>query len=121
MKGNRNSSRLVMTVLIFTLLAAASVGAADFPSRPIMLINPMAPGGTLDLQARAFAALGEKLLGQPVVVTNKPGATGMIALVEVANATSDGHTLFVGAKWGFSGSRMGNRKRSQTCCDWSRL
>lgn len=86
-----------MAVVFVLSVTGIPVWAADFPTKPITLVNPMSPGGTLDLQARAFAALGEKLLGQPVVVTNKPGATGMIALAEVANAPPDGYTLFVGA------------------------
>jgi len=57
----------------------------------------MPPGGTLDLQARAWAAVAEKYLGQPVVVVNKPGATGMVGGLAGAQAAPDGYTLTVGS------------------------
>jgi tripartite-type tricarboxylate transporter receptor subunit TctC len=72
-------------------------GGAEYPTRPITMINPMPPGGTLDLQSRAFASVAEKLLGQPVVVVNKPGATGMIGGLAGAQAAPDGYTLTVGS------------------------
>ena len=71
--------------------------AADYPTKPVTLINPMPPGGTLDLQARAWAAVAEKYLGQPVVVVNKPGATGMVGGLAGAQAAPDGYTLTVGS------------------------
>lgn len=71
--------------------------AADYPTKPITLINPMPPGGTLDIQARAFAPVAEKMLGQPVVVVNKTGATGMVGGVAGAQAAPDGYTLTVGS------------------------
>ena len=71
--------------------------AADYPTKPITLVNPMPPGGTLDIQARAFASLADKLLGQPVVVINKPGATGMVGGLAGAQAAPDGYTLTVGS------------------------
>ena len=72
-------------------------GAAEYPTRPITLINPMPPGGTLDLQSRAFASVAEKVIGQPVVVVNKAGATGMIGGLAGAQAAPDGYTLTVGS------------------------
>jgi tripartite-type tricarboxylate transporter receptor subunit TctC len=71
--------------------------AADYPTKPISLINPMPPGGTLDIQARAFAPVAEKMLGQPVVVVNKTGATGMVGGLAGAQADPDGYTLTVGS------------------------
>jgi tripartite-type tricarboxylate transporter receptor subunit TctC len=70
---------------------------ADYPNRAITLINPMAPGGTLDIQSRAYATVVEKYLGQPVVVVNKPGAIGMIGGLAGAQAAPDGYTLTVGS------------------------
>ncbi len=78
-------------------ITAVYVEAADYPTRPVTLINPMPPGGTLDLQARAYASLAEKLLGQPVVVVNKPGATSMVGTLAGAQAAPDGYTLTVGS------------------------
>jgi tripartite-type tricarboxylate transporter receptor subunit TctC len=76
---------------------AALGGAAEYPTRPVTLINPMPPGGTLDLQSRAFASVAEKVIGQPMVVVNKPGATGMIGGLAGAQAAPDGYTLTVGS------------------------
>ncbi len=69
------------------------IQAADYPTKPITLINPMPPGGTLDVQARAWAAVAEKYLSQPVVVVNKPGAGSSLGAREVHDAKPDGYTL----------------------------
>ncbi len=86
-----------VTILI-TLLVIVNISfAADYPTKPITLINPQAPGGTLDIQARAFASVADKMLGQPVVVVNKTGATGMVGGLAGAQAAPDGYTLTVGS------------------------
>jgi tripartite-type tricarboxylate transporter receptor subunit TctC len=92
--------RRILGFSVFTLvgcvfLMIGFVPAADYPTKPITLINPMPPGGTLDVQARAWAAVAEKYLGQPVAVVNKPGATGMVGAVAGAQASPDGYTLTV--------------------------
>ncbi|NWF92779.1 MAG: tripartite tricarboxylate transporter substrate binding protein [Syntrophaceae bacterium] len=79
------------------IMTHVSVGAVDYPTKPITLINPMPPGGTLDVQARAYASVAEKYLGQPVIVVNKPGATGMVGGLAGAQAPPDGYTLTVGS------------------------
>lgn len=66
---------------------------AAFPSKPITMLIPFAAGGSTDITARALAAAAEKTLGQPVVVVNRPGATGAVALSELAKAAPDGHTI----------------------------
>jgi tripartite-type tricarboxylate transporter receptor subunit TctC len=87
-----------VSIFIFLSLVIVSLSfAADYPSKPITLINPQAPGGTLDIQARAFAPVAEKILGQPVVVINKTGATGMVGGLAGAQANPDGYTLTVGS------------------------
>lgn len=86
------------TFLISLSFALVGVSfAADYPTKPITLINPMPPGGTLDIQARAFAPVAEKMMGQPVVVVNKTGATGMVGGLAGAQAAPDGYTLTVGS------------------------
>src|SRR4051812_48019110 len=74
-----------------TLLAAAAM-AQPFPSRPIHIVVPNPPGGTVELVARSIAPALEAL-GQPVVVELKPGGNSIIGLDSVARASPDGHTL----------------------------
>ena len=90
-------SLAVISTVIVLGMAPGLFAAAEYPTKPITLVNPMAPGGTLDLQGRAFAAAAEKYLGQPVMVVNKVGATGMVGASAVAQAPPDGYTLLVGS------------------------
>jgi len=89
--------KLATFLVVLSVAIAGSAFAADYPTKPITLINPMPPGGTLDIQARAFAPVAEKILGQPVVVVNKTGATGMVGGLAGAQAVPDGYTLTVGS------------------------
>jgi len=81
---------IALALLGVSLLAAAQ---ADFPSRPIRLLVGFPPGGSTDVLARALALESRKLLGQEIVVVNKPGATGVISVTEVAAANPDGYTI----------------------------
>jgi tripartite-type tricarboxylate transporter receptor subunit TctC len=79
------------------LLAAAAFGAhAQYPTKPIRLLVPFAPGGSSTIVARAFSAEMAKALGQQFVVENKPGGAGNIAMEEAARAEPDGYTLIIG-------------------------
>ena len=91
--------QMVQAGILFFLSLTVIAGsfAADYPVKPITLINPQAPGGTLDVQARAFAAVADKILGQTIVVVNKTGATGMVGGLAGAQAAPDGYTLTVGS------------------------
>jgi len=87
---------------VFSLLGLVFVGtgfAADavkFPNRPIKLIAPFAPGGALDVVARTTGEVISEQLGQPVVVENRAGASGVIGSAAVARAEPDGYTLLMG-------------------------
>ena len=74
-------------------LAAASVPAQSWPAKPIKLLVPLAAGSTADIVSRAVGTELAKRLGQAVVVENKPGAGGTIAMAEVAHAAPDGYTI----------------------------
>ena len=86
----------LLALALITGLCFSPVWAADYPSRPITLINPYPPGGFLDVPGRAFAAAAEKILGKPIVVSHKPGASGMIGTVAGAQAAPDGYTITMG-------------------------
>ncbi len=79
------------TLLLSTL--ALQLGAQTFPSKPITIVLPYAPGGTIDIQGRLLGNGLTQKLGQPVIVRNMPGATGAIATEFVARAAADGYTL----------------------------
>ena len=96
---------------IKNLMAISLMGSAltvfaqeSYPNRPITLIVPSAPGGTTDFTARLIADPLSKVLGQPVVVENKGGASGNIGGQAVALAKPDGYTFLVA----YSGYQVGN-------------
>ena len=77
--------------------ALAPVGAQEFPSKPIHLVAPFAPGGAVDIVARTLGRqLGEQL-GQPIIVENRPGASGNLAPELVTKAAPDGYTMLIAA------------------------
>lgn len=85
---------LVCACVALPLYAAAPVHAQkDFPSRPVRLVNPFAPGGSVDLVARSVAAGLTELWGQQVVVDNRAGAGTTIGTEIVARAEPDGYTI----------------------------
>ena len=94
------------SVVMLVLAGFAMTGMAQegYPNRPITLIVPSAPGGTTDFTARLIAEPLSRVLGQPVVVENKGGASGNIGGQAVALAKPDGYTLLVA----YSGYQVGN-------------
>lgn len=76
-------------------LGAAAATAQPYPNRPIRLIVPFQPGGLNDTTARLLQPHLEKALGQPVIVENRPAASGIVGTDAVAKAQPDGHTLLM--------------------------
>ena len=81
--------------LALSLAAPASARAETFPSRPIHLIMPYAPGGIVDFAGRVLAQKLGEVLGQPVVAENRPGAGGIVGVEYVARSTPDGYDLVI--------------------------
>ena len=82
--------------ILLGLLFAGSAFAQDYPSRPVKIIVPYAPGGSTDIIGRIVAQRLSESLGQSFLVDNRPGASGNLALEAVAKAPPDGYTLLVG-------------------------
>src|SRR5215831_14950360 len=87
----------------FALLALLGAGgpsaaedAADYPTRPIHIIVPFAPGGASDFAIRLIQPAMEKALGQTLVIDNRSGAAGNVGMELAARAAPDGYTLFLG-------------------------
>jgi len=86
--------RFLAAMLLVVLAGSAS--AQTYPNRPIRLIVPFAPGGSADLVGRLLAQQMSESFGQPVIVENKGGASGMLGNDYVAKSAPDGYTLTVG-------------------------
>jgi tripartite-type tricarboxylate transporter receptor subunit TctC len=88
-----------LAVFVSTLLALAAAPttapAQDFPTRPIRMVIAFPPGGPTDFVGRLVADKVKDILGQPVIIENKPGANGALGADSVAKAAPDGYTLFL--------------------------
>jgi len=90
---------IARSLLTAALLAFAATAFAQepYPSRPITMIVPFPPGGFVDLTARPLAAAMEKILAQPVAISNRGGAVGAIGTAVAANSKPDGYTVLTTA------------------------
>ena len=95
-----SNSRTVPAMLLASLLFASQAMAQAFPSKPIRFIVGFPPGGATDTVTRAVAPKMSEALGQPVLVENNGGASGMIASQMVARAAPDGHTILLNTTGG---------------------
>lgn len=86
-------ARIGLTLCMVAL--ALQAGAQDFPSKPITMVMPYAPGGPGDVITRVFAGAMQKPLGQQIVVDNPAGASGSIGTARVARSRPDGYTLLM--------------------------
>src|SRR6267143_3029648 len=86
------AKRAIVTIAA-AMAAATFAHAQGYPAKAVKIVSPFAPGGPGDLLPRAVAAGLSPLLGQPVIVENRPGATTIIAMQAVAKAPPDGYTL----------------------------
>ena len=91
------SSRLGLAVLAIGLISALPIFAQDYPNKPIKIIAPFPPGTGPDANTREIAQELSKVLGQSVVVENRPGASTMIGMEVGAKASPDGYTLVMGS------------------------
>jgi len=90
--------------VVFMLSVSGLVCAQSFPDRPITLVVPNPPGGLVDTSARLLSEPLTRVIGQPVIVDNKPGASGNTAYQYVSKAKPDGYTLLIS----YSGYHVGN-------------
>jgi tripartite-type tricarboxylate transporter receptor subunit TctC len=86
--------RLLLAASI--LLGVLSGAQADYPAKPIRIVVPYGPGGATDIVARILGEHLKEKFRQPVVVENKPGGSGVVALQEVVRAKPDGYTFLIG-------------------------
>ena len=87
----------LLVAIAVLVLCACGAYAQDYPNRPITFVVPFAPGGLSDVPGRILAAEMQTRIGQPVVVENKPGASGVAGASYVWRANPDGYTLLVNA------------------------
>src|SRR5256712_10423185 len=94
--GRRRMRTWLAAAVMTCLLPAAAAQEANYPTKPVTIIVPAAPGGVTDALGRTLAQRFTEAWGQQVIVENKPGANNQIAAEYVTKAAPDGYTLFVG-------------------------
>jgi tripartite-type tricarboxylate transporter receptor subunit TctC len=92
----RHLSRILASAIVLALGVTLACAQAAYPSKPIRILIPYGPGGLTDVVARHYAERLRPLLGQNIIVENKPGASGIIAIEQMARAAPDGYTIMIG-------------------------
>ena len=88
---------ICMATALTSVTATVWAQEDNYPSKPVKVLVGFAPGGAVDTAGRLMASELQKALGKTFVVENKPGAGGLLALMEGARAPADGYTLVVGS------------------------
>src|SRR5436189_2641752 len=89
-------SHCMRKAFLLAIALAFSAAAQDYPTRPVRMVVGFPPGGGTDVVARILAPRMSELLGQPIVIDNRPGATGTVAAGQVAKSPPDGYTIMMG-------------------------
>ena len=84
-----------LAIALASIAFSTFAGADTYPSKVVTFVVPAVAGGSLDVLARTLAEEMSRTMGQPVIIDNKPGAAGMIAVQAVARAVRDGHTVLI--------------------------
>lgn len=96
---SRSRRRLNASLIVAALSAIAALSlpivARAYPDRPIRIVIPLPPGGAVDIVARLLQPHLEASLGKPLIIENRPGASGIVGAAAVANADPDGHVLLL--------------------------
>src|SRR5450759_3045221 len=85
-----------LVALVLVLFSALAFGQAGYPNKPVKMIVPFAPGGASDFVARIISPKLGEMLGQTIVIENRPGASGNIGMEAAAKAPADGYTIYLG-------------------------
>lgn len=88
---------LTLALAACALLAGTAASAQDYPHKPIRMVIPYTPGGSIDNVGRMVADQLQRQLGQPIVIENTPGASGLLGAMNVKKAKADGYTLLFNA------------------------
>jgi tripartite-type tricarboxylate transporter receptor subunit TctC len=89
------ASALAVALISVVLLSAQPAGAQTYPAQPLAIICPYTPGSSMDILARMIVDEGVKYFGQPMVVINKPGASGSVAAADVISSRPDGYKVLM--------------------------
>ncbi len=87
---------LPLTMVFVWMISGLCFGAEPYPTKPIQLIVPYAPGGSSDVLARTVEKVWKKYSPQPMIVVNKPGSGGVMGTEYVVRSKPDGYTIYVG-------------------------